>query len=85
MCDNDPQKAMPQDGRGGSPTDCKISDYKVDGNKVTWSMQCAREKMSGSGEFIYAGDTYTGTMRVNAAGQDMTMKYSAKRLGDCTR
>jgi hypothetical protein len=82
---NDPQKAMPQGGRGNPATDCKISNYKVDGNKVTWSMACARDKMSGSGEFLYSGDTYTGTMKMNAEGQEMTMKYSGKRLGDCTK
>ena len=83
----DPQKAMPQGGRGrgGNSDDCKISDYKVDGNKVSWSMACARDKMSGTGEFLYSGDTYTGTMKMTAAGMDMTMKYSGKRLGDCTK
>ena len=81
----DPQKAMPQGGRGANSTDCKISDYKVDGNKVSWSMACARDRMSGTGEFLYSGDTYTGTMKMTAAGMDMTMKYSGKRLGDCTK
>ena len=83
----DPQKSLPQAGRGrgANAGDCKISDYKVDGNKVSWSMACARDKMSGSGEFLYSGDTYTGTMKMNAAGMDMTMKYSGKRLGDCTK
>ena len=45
----DPQKAMPTNGRGGNPTDCQISNYKIDGNKVSWTMACAQEKMSGSG------------------------------------
>ena len=81
----DPQQGLPPAGRGGNPTDCKVSDHKVDGNKVTWSMACEKEKMSGTGEFVYAGDTYTGTMKMNAQGQAMTMKYSGKRLGDCTK
>jgi hypothetical protein len=82
----DPQKALPPTGRGGrGGDDCKISDYKVDGNKVTWSMTCERQKMSGTGEFVYAGETYTGTMKMNAQGQDMTMKMTGKRLGDCTQ
>ena len=83
----DPQKAVPQGGRGrgGNPSDCKISDYKTEGNKVSWKMECAQEQMSGSGEFTYAGDTYTGTMNMKARGQDMTMKYTGKRLGDCTQ
>ena len=81
----DPQKGMPQTGRGANPSDCKISDYKEVGNKVTWSMMCEKSQMSGTGEFLYMGDTYTGTMKMNAQGQDMTMKYSGKRLGDCTK
>ena len=86
----DPQKALQQapSGRGGRGGDqnCKVSDYKVEGSKVTYAMTCdGPEKMSGSGEFVYAGETYTGTMTVNVAGRGMTMKYSGKRLGDCTK
>jgi hypothetical protein len=80
----DPQSAVPPAGRGrgGPGADCKVSDYKTEGNKVTWTMACTQ--MTGSGEFLYAGDTYTGTMKMSMQGQDMTMKYSGKRLGDCT-
>jgi Protein of unknown function (DUF3617) len=83
----DPQKAMPQGGRGGrGGGDCKVSDYKVDGNKVSWSMRCeGREPMTGTGEFVYEGDSYTGTIKMDRGGQPMTMKYSGKRLGDCTK
>jgi Protein of unknown function (DUF3617) len=78
----DPQKAMPQGGRG-TPNNCKVSDYKTDGNKVTWSVAC--DQMTGAGEFIYSPDMYTGTMRVKSQGREMTMKYAGKRLGDCTK
>lgn len=82
----DPQKAMPSDGRGGgNSSDCKISDYKTEGNKVSWKMACEKEKMTGTGEFTYVGETYTGIMTVKAQGQDMSMKYSGRRLGDCTK
>ena len=40
----DPAKSVPQRpaGRGGAanPDDCKVSDYKQDGNKVSWAMKC---------------------------------------------
>jgi hypothetical protein len=79
----DPQRAIPPSGRGrGGPGDCKVSDYKVEGNKVSWTMAC--QQMTGAGEFVYAGDTYTGTMKMNTQGQEMTMKYTGKRIGDCT-
>ena len=83
---SDPQKAMPPQGRGGGNQDCKISDYKVDGNKVSWSMKCeGKQPMSGTGEFVYAADAYTGQMKMDMGGRGMSMKYSGKRLGDCTK
>ena len=84
----DPQKAMPpQQGRGASPNDCKVTDYKTDGNKVTWSMTCeGRQPMTGKGEILYAENTYTGTMTMDMQGRGgMTMKYTGKRLGDCKK
>ena len=84
----DPQKSMPQSGRGrGSSGDCKVSDYKVEGNKVSWAMKCeGRESMSGTGEIVYSGDSYAGTMKMDMGGRGaMTMKYTGKRLGDCTK
>ena len=91
---SDPQKSLPQrpPGRGGAanPNDCKVSDYKADGNKVNWTMKCeGQQPMSGTGEFVYGADSYTGTMKMDMArgGQAMamTMKYAGKRLGDCTK
>jgi hypothetical protein len=83
----DPQKAMPPQGRGGNASDCKVSDYKMDGNKVTWSMACeGRQPMTGKGELVYAENAYTGTMTMDMQGRGaMTMKYTGKRLGDCKK
>jgi hypothetical protein len=41
--------------------------------------------MSGSGEVVYSGATFEGLMKMVHGGQTMTMKYSGKRLGDCTK
>ena len=76
--------------RGGPAPDCKVSDYKTVGNKVTWSMSCTgAAAASGTGEFVYTDDAYTGQMVMNVerGGQPMavTMKYNGKRLGDCTK
>jgi len=82
---NDPQKSVPQSG-GRGKQNCKVSDYKTDGNKVTWSMKCdGKDATTGTGEFIYGADSYTGTMKTDTNGQAMTMKYSGKRLEDCTK
>ncbi len=85
-------KALPSaPARGGGPApDCKVTDQKIEGNKVTWAMTCTgANPMSGTGEVVYAGDSYTGNMVMNMArgGQPMamTMKYTGKRLGDCVK
>ena len=70
---------MPPQGRGANPNDCKVSDYKADGNKVTWSMTCeGRQPMTGKGEFLYAENAYTGTMTMDMQGRGgMTMNTRA--------
>ena len=80
----DPQRSVPQ-GRGAQ-NNCKVSDYKMSGNKVSWSMKCeGPEAMSGTGEITYGDNVYDGVMKMTRQGQVMTMKYSGKRLGDCTQ
>jgi Protein of unknown function (DUF3617) len=85
----DPDKLVPQGrgrGRGRGNQDCKVSDYKLEGNKATWSMKCEGEQpMTGTGEFLYSADTYTGTIKMDTGRGAMTMKYSGKRLGDCVK
>ena len=90
----DPQRSIPQrpGGRGGAahPNDCKMSDYKAEGNKVSWKMACTgAQPMSATGEFVYAADSYTGVMKMDMTrgGQPIVtnMKYTGKRIGDCTK
>lgn len=73
-------------GRGrGSSDDCKATDQKIDGNKVTWKMACTgAQAMTGDGEMVFNGDSYTGKMNMNMAQGQMTMQYTGKRIGDCT-
>ena len=86
----DPQQMMPQ-GRGrGNNLDCKVTDYKLVDKKATWQMACGGQTpMTGSGEIVYGADTYTGAMKMTMSRggqpQTMTMKYDAKRLGDCAK
>jgi hypothetical protein len=77
----DPQKSVPNDPK----SDCKVSDYKVDGKTVSWSMDCPKQKMKGTGEITYTDESYTGTMDMLIGEQAMTMKYSGKFLGTCTK
>lgn len=86
----DPQKALPGAPQrpGAPPQDCKVTNQKIVGNKVTWDMACTgANPMTGTGEVVYAGDGYTGNMVMNMArgGAPMAMKYTGKRLGDCVK
>jgi hypothetical protein len=87
----DPAKLVPLTGRGEAPTmDCQVSDQKLNGAKVSWRARCeGLNPMTGTGEFVYSADRYVGTMKVRTSrdGQPLTitMKYSAKRLGDCVK
>ncbi len=83
---SDPKAALPKAGdhTGGG---CTVGDYKVVGNKVTWTMKCDGEmKMTGNGEITYVGSSFEGWLKLtHQDGGEMTMKYSATRLGDCTK
>ena len=70
----------------GKPSDCKVSDFKIDGSRVTWKMACAREKMSGAGDITYKGDSYDGVVKMTIPQQgEMSMKMAGRRVGDCTK
>src|SRR2546430_223956 len=59
-----PEKAIP---KGQNQGNCKISDFKVDGNKMSWSISCEGGRggnVSGNGEITYAGDSYDGWMKM---------------------
>ena len=89
----DPKKMAPPQapqGRGGNPPKCEMTDYKVAGNKVTYTMKCEPPQAGTmTGEFVYGTESYEGTVKMDMdrGGQpmSMTMAYSGKRLGDCTK
>jgi len=83
----DPMRAVPQtQGPGGQPSNCKMTDHQIVGNKMTWKMECSGQNpMTGQGEMVYTDNTYAGTMTMNMQGQTMTAKMNGVRLGDCTR
>jgi hypothetical protein len=78
----DPQKPL----LGRASGNCTVSDHKVEGHRVSWSMKCEPpEAMTGTGEIVYGDDAYTGTLKIVREGRTITMKYAGKRLGDCTK
>ena len=77
----DPKKAVPNDPK----SDCKVGDYKVDGKTVSWTVDCPKQNMKGTGEITYTDDSYTGGMNMTVGEQQMKTKYSGKWLGACTK
>jgi hypothetical protein len=80
----DPSKSLPS-GSADSKNDCKVSDYKVEGSRVSWKVACSRpQKMAGSGEMTFDSDTYDGVLKMSMEFGEMTMKLAGKRIGECT-
>ncbi len=74
--EKDPNRAVPED------KNCKTSDVKVSGNKMSWKMKCeGKDAMSGSGEMIFGDGTYSGKMKMHDKDGDMVMVYNGKRIG----
>lgn len=80
----DPQASVP---KGPGAGDCKVSDYKFTASTATYKMVCTKPApMTATGEMKYSGsDAYVGTMTIDSGGQQMTMTYDAKRVGDCPK
>ena len=69
----------------GGDKSCVASDYKMVGNKATWTLQCSGQMpMQGTGEINFEGlDSYTGAIQATAQGTNMTIKLSGKKVGTC--
>jgi len=74
--------------------DCKISDQKVTGNTVTWTMHCKTRDgtIVGQGKITYHGDRYDGQMEAKLIASDksdMPIRYrydmKGERLGACSK
>ena len=79
---DNPNKTVPSATKSDA---CKVKDYKVDGSKITWSLQCDEKSggLAGTGEMTVKDDSYEGAMKMTTQGQDMSIKFSGKRSGDC--
>jgi hypothetical protein len=68
----------------GGQRNCKNSNMKVDGNKVTWEVQCTGPTMTGTGEILREGsDAYSGTIKLASDQGNMTIKLTGKKIGGC--
>ena len=84
---DDPKKVAPSAPR--KDESCAMTDHKVSGNKVTWSVQCqGRRAGGGTGEMVLKGDSYEGTIKMSShdprrGEMQMTQHIKGKRVGDC--
>ena len=69
--------------QGDEKHKCTNSDFRKDGQKVTWKTVC-EGGMTGAGEITYSdADHYAGQIKFSSSQGNMTAKLSGKRLGDC--
>lgn len=68
---------------------CKLLNSKVDGNTVSWIMQCRNPEgtVDSTGRITYSGNTFSGEVRIDSSGgkqkMNMVQKMSGRRIGDC--
>jgi len=66
---------------------CDAVDVKTSGNTVTWSTKCKGDngETKGTGSITYKGDSFTGNMKVNQGGMEITTKMNGKYIGPCDK
>ena len=65
--------------------ECKITKTKVDGDTVTWTMECdsPEGKARTTGKITYSGDTFKGTIKMTTQGMKTIQHLSGRRIGNC--
>jgi hypothetical protein len=70
--------------------DCKMISTKVEGNSVTWVVQCRMKDgtMDSTGKITYKGGGFDGVIRAvmntkDTGKMEVTQHMSGKRIGEC--
>lgn len=70
--------------------DCKMVSTNVDGNTVTWVMQCRMKDgtMDSTGKITYKGNGFDGVVKAvmntkDTGKMEVTQQMSGRRIGDC--
>ncbi|HEY6940690.1 DUF3617 domain-containing protein [Dokdonella sp.] len=72
------EQAIPKD------KDCDVQNFRIDGSKASYHIVCTgRNAMTGDGEMETLPDGYRGSMKAQVQGEQITMSYEGKRIGDC--
>ncbi len=77
---------VPQKSQAGQ--ECTISQTKITGNTVTWTMQCSggpSGDTKGNGTITYNGNSMNGTIKLTntQSNMKMTSHITGHRIGDC--
>jgi hypothetical protein len=76
---------VPQGSQRGQ--ECKVTNTKVDGNTVTWTVKCSGQggEMTGTGRMTYSGSSFKGTIEMTMTQSNMKMisHMTGRRIGDC--
>src|SRR5437763_15418794 len=82
-CVTPEQAEKPEPPKSSRQSDCKFTDYKMEGNTVSWKMTCEKAQMTGDGKITYSAESYDGEMHATVRAMVVTTHYSGKRIGDC--
>ena len=66
--------------------ECEITDVKLNGDTVTWTMTCTGQdgNIKGTGEIKYSGERFNGTMKISMPqNMEMSSHLRGERIGDC--
>ena len=76
---------VPQGSQQGQ--ECKVTETKVDGNTVTWTVKCSGQggEVTGTGRMTYSGSSFKGTIEMTMAQSNTKMisHINGHRIGDC--
>ena len=64
-------------------SDCKVDEYKIAGNVVTFKVSCPSMNATMEGKTIYGADSFNGETHMKFGDKEMTQKSSGKYLGPC--
>jgi hypothetical protein len=78
--DKDPRKEAT---RSKDTQDCKVTDMKQSGNRLTMTMSCPRGKTVMDMTYNPAHTEYKGTVRMTGQEGEMAMNMSGRKLGNC--
>ena len=80
----------------GHNKDCNVSDFKGDGNTLTWKISCANgpnPATTGEGEMVFDGDSFTVKVSLKVPpgtvgsrmpdSPNQISQHTGKRTGDC--